>query len=340
MRGRKTRIAVVGAGAIGGYIAAHLTRAARAEVTVLARGRTLAALRTDGLHVTTPHESFSVAVDAVDDARAIGPQDYVFVTLKAHQVDGALATIAPLIDANTTVLPPTTGIPFYFFHGSRGAGAGRRLDAVDPGGRQREAMPPSQALGIVYWIGAHSPAPGRVVQDGERAACPVGEIDGSRSARVQCLSELLIEAGLHAPVRENIRGDIWVKFVNSLCWNPVALLTLARLGKMAGSASVMSTVRAMMDEADAIGRELGVEIPQAPAKRIALTLSAGSHKMSMLQDLEQGRPLELDVLADSIAALRALTTSSNQNPTPTIDTVLALARLRASGACLSTPLHT
>lgn len=332
---QKIRIAVVGAGAIGGYIAGHLARAARAEVSVVARGHTLAALRADGLHVTTPRGTFSVALNAVDDARALGPQDYVFLTLKAHQVDGALGSIVPLIDAHTTVLPPTTGIPYYFFHGLQGEFADSRLPAVDPGNRHWQAMPPSQVLGIAYWIGAHSPAPGCVVQDGSRAACPVGEIDGSSSARAALLSELLTEAGLHAPMRENIRGDIWVKFVNSLCWNPVAVLTLARLGEMAEAAGVVATVRTMMDEADAIGRKLGVQIPQPPEKRMAVTLSASGHKMSMLQDLELGRPLELDVLAQSIAALRVLAGA----PSPTIDTVLALALLRASRASLSMQQH-
>lgn len=326
---------MVGAGAIGGYIAGHLARAARAEVSVVARGRTLAALHATGLHVTTPRETFSVAVNAVDDPRALGPQDYVFLTLKAHQVDSVLDTIAPLIGTGTTVLPPTTGIPYYFFYGQKGAVADSRLTPLDPDDRHWRAMPPAQALGVAYWIGAHSPEPGYVVQDGERAACPVGEIDGSRSERVVRLSELLGEAGIYAPVRENIRGDIWVKFVNSLCWNPVAVLTLARLGEMAEAMSVLPVVRTMMEEADAIGRQLGVDIPQAPDKRIAVTLGAGAHKMSMLQDLEYGRPLELDVLARSIDALRTLAAA----PTPTIDTVLALAQLRARSASRSTHLH-
>lgn len=331
---QKIRIAVVGAGAIGGFIAGHLARAGRAEVSIVARGSTLAALRANGLRVTTPRETFSTAVNAVDDARALGPQDYVFLTLKAHQVDGALGTIAPLIGTGTTVLPPTTGIPYYFFRGRKGAFAGSRLTSIDPGDRHWQAMPPSQVLGIAYWIGVHSPVPGCVVQDGERAACLVGEIDGSRSPRVERLSELLIETGIHAPVRDNIRGDIWVKFVNSLCWNPVAVLTLARLGEMAGASGVMSIIRAMMEEADAIGRQLGVEIPQAPAKRIALTLSAATHKMSMLQDLEHGRPLELDVLARSIGALSALAGKS----APTIDMILALSQLCANSARPSTHL--
>ncbi|NIF55143.1 2-dehydropantoate 2-reductase [Burkholderia sp. Ax-1724] len=322
---QKIRIAMVGAGAIGGYIAGHLARVARAEVSVVARGRTLAALHAAGLHITTPRETFSVAVNAVDDPRELGPQDYIFLTLKAHQVDSVLDTIAPLIGARTTVLPPTTGIPYYFFYGQQGAVADSRLTLLDPDDRHWRAMPPAQALGVAYWIGAHSPEPGHVVQDGERAACPVGEIDGSRSERVVCLSELLSDAGIYAPVRENIRGDIWVKFVNSLCWNPVAVLTLARLGEMTEARGVLPVVKAMMEEADAIGRQLGVDIPQVPDKRIAVTLGARAHKMSMLQDLEHGRPLELDVLTRSIDALRTLAAI----PTPTVDTVLALAQLRA-----------
>jgi 2-dehydropantoate 2-reductase len=325
---QKVKVAVVGAGAIGGFIAGHLARLAQVDVSVVARGPTLALLREKGVRVTTPRETFVTRVNAVDDPRELGPQDYVFLTLKAHQVDGALAAIAHLIGTRTTVLPPTTGIPYYFFHGAQGAFAGSRLTSIDPGGRHWEAMPPSQVLGIAYWIGAHSPERGYVIQDGERAACPVGEIDGSQSSRVQRLSELLMLSGIHAPMRENIRGDIWVKFVNSLCWNPVAVLTLARLGEMGGAGDVMSVIHAMMEEADAIGRELGVAIPSAPAQRSALTLSASAHKMSMLQDLEHGRSLELDVLMRSIGALRALAMKA----TPTLDMVLALAQLRANSA--------
>jgi 2-dehydropantoate 2-reductase len=319
------RICIFGGGAIGGYLAAHLARAGQCEVSVVARGRTLDAVRRHGLSVKTASDAFTVHVRATSDTRELGEQDYVFITLKAHQVDGALEQIAPLIGPHTTVLPPTTGIPYYFFHALPGRFDGTQLPAIDRDGRQWRVMPPEQVLGCVYWIGAHASAPGVIVQDGTKAGCPVGELDGSDSERARALSELLCASGIDAKVNKDIRSAIWVKFVNSLSFNPVALLTQGTLGEMAEAGGVLSVVRAMMSEADAIAAQLGLSIGPSPDRRIALTVSALHHKMSMLQDLEAGRPLELDPLARSIRALRELTDVA----TPTLDMVLAMAQLRA-----------
>lgn len=320
------KICVYGAGAIGGHIAGHLARRGECEVSVVARGATLQAIRERGLRVITPEADFTVPVKAVQDPAELGQQDYVFVSLKGHQVHAALEGIRALMHSETVVLPPTTGIPYYFFHDPESPQNDRRIERLDPGGRQWAAIPPRQAMGIVYWIGAHAEAPGVVKQDGAKAGCPIGELDGSLSPRVTALGETLGRAGIHAPVRTNIRGDIWVKFVNSLCWNPVAILTLARLGEIGEGDGTRSIIERMMEEADGLGSALGLTIPQAPEKRINLTLSAPHHKMSMLQDLEQGRPLELDILSDSIRAVSEVA----GRPTPLVDTILALARLRAA----------
>lgn len=312
------KVCIYGGGAIGGYLAGHLARAQRCDVSVVARGATLEAIRQRGLRVNTPTGSFEVSVRAVSDTAELGVQDYVFLTLKSHQVDAALPSIRRLIGEHTVVLPPTTAIPHYFF-------PDRPLEGLDPGARQWQAMPPSKVLGCVYWIGAHVSAPGVVEQDGARAGMPIGELDGSRSERVVTLSRLLTESGIDSKVNDNIRSAIWVKFVNSLCWNPVAVLTLARLGEIGAAADALHTVRSMMEEADAVARALGLEPAQAPDKRIAMTLTASGHKMSMLQDLEHGRPLEIDALATSFRAVRELTTVR----TPLVDAVLALARLRS-----------
>jgi 2-dehydropantoate 2-reductase len=319
------KICIYGAGAIGGHIAGHLARKGECEVSVVARGKTLQAIRERGLRVIAPEDDFTVPVHAVEHAEELPRQDYVFLSLKAHQVDPVLPKIRLLMDEETVVLPPTTGIPYYFFHDPKNAAQSLQLEALDPGGRQWDTIPPRQAMGIVYWIGAHAEAPGVVKQDGAKAGCPIGELDGSLSPRVTRLSEALASAGIHAPVRTNIRGDIWVKFVNSLCWNPVAILTLARLGEIGGRPDTIGIVRRMMEEADALAAKLDLAVPQPPEKRIALTLSAAHHKMSMLQDLEQGRPLELGALASSIEAVAAVA----DMPTPLIDDILALAKLRA-----------
>ncbi len=311
------KVCVFGGGAIGGYIAGHLARAGQCEVSVVARGKTLDAIRKRGLRVITATEDFKVCVNAVEDTRELGVQDYVFVTLKTHQVDDALEQIRALMDSDTVVLPPTTGIPYYFFPDSQ-------LPAIDPGARQWHAIPPAQVLGCVYWIGAHVLEPGVVSQDGTKAGCPIGELDGRPSERANRLSELLNASGIPAKVNENIRAAIWVKFVNSLCWNPVAMLTQGTLGEMRDTARIVPLVETMMREADALAAAMKLDIGPDPGKRIALTLSAPHHKMSMLQDLEAGRPLELAPLQRSLDAVRQLTDLR----TPTLDTVLALAHLR------------
>lgn len=326
-----TKVCIFGGGAIGGYIAGHLARKGDCEVSVVARGATLDAMRTSGVRVTTPEGSFTAPVRAVADVRELGPQDYVFLTLKAHQLDAALGDVAQLIDRRTTVIPPTTGIPYYFFHGAEGDLRDRQMPLVDPGGRQWATLPPEQAVGCVYWIGAHTEAPGVMAQDGARAGCPVGELDGSRSERVTRLATLLSDSGIPSKVNEDIRAAIWLKFVNSLCWNPVAALTLARVGAISDAAG--GVVRTMMAEADALAAALGVTVRQPPEKRIALTASAPMHKMSMLQDLEAGRPLELDVLDQSFRALKELA----DEPTPVLEAVLSLARLRSAAMARETP---
>lgn len=319
------KVCIFGGGAIGGYLAAHLARAGLCEVSVVARGKTLDALQTQGLTVTTASDTFTVRVRATSDARELGQQDYVFLTLKAHQVDGALEQMAPLIGPHTAILPPTTGIPYYFFHALQGRFNDRKLPELDRDGRQWRALPPKQVLGCVYWIGAHVRAPGAIEQDGAKAGCPVGELDGSDSARVHALSALLSDSGIPSKVNSDIRSAIWVKFVNSLCFNPVAVLTQGTLGAIADAEGVLPVVKAMMCEADAVAAQLGLAIGPSPDKRIALTVSAADHKMSMLQDLEAGRSLELESLTRSIRAVSDLAKVA----TPTIDMVLAMAHLRA-----------
>lgn len=322
------KVCIFGGGAIGGHIAAHLARAGKCDVSIVARGKTLEAIKSDGIRVITPGEDFTVRVKATSDPTELGVQDYIFLTLKAHQVDEALNQLAPLMDDHTVVLPPTTGIPYYFFHGWQGELKDSQLPLIDKGGRQWSSIPPSQVLGCVYWIGAHTEQPGTIVQDGAKAGCPIGELDGSHSPRVKALSDLLGASGIPSRINEDIRAAIWLKFVNSLCWNPVAVLTQATLGQMDAAGDVVPIVRLMMEEADAIATSLGLNIVTAPEKRIQMTLSASNHRMSMLQDLEHGRPLELDVLEQSIRAMSELA----QRSTPTLTHILALTRLRASSA--------
>ncbi|MEP9399685.1 2-dehydropantoate 2-reductase [Mesorhizobium sp. KR2-14] len=312
------KICIFGGGAIGGHIAAHLAREGSPEVSVVARGANLAAIRRNGLTVQTPRETFTARVNATDCAAELGAQDYVFLTLKAHQLDAALDDVAKLVGPQTALLPPTTGLPHYFFKG------GEAADAIDPGGRQSALMPPEKILGVVYWIGAHGVGPGVIAQDGDKTGCPLGELDGTMSPRATALAERLTAAGIPSKVTPNVMGAIWMKFVNSLCWNPIAVLTLARIGEIAES-ECAPLLSAVMEEADRAARKIGIEIPQPPERRIALTTSAVAHKMSMLQDLEHGRALELDVLWRSIQAMQRL----SGEEMPLLNSVYALARLRA-----------
>ncbi len=320
----RKKVCIFGGGAIGGYIAGLLEKKGDCAVSVVARGRNLQAMRERGLTVTVPEGRFTVRPQVTDDPAALGAQDYVFITLKEHQFADALPQIAPLLGPETAVIPPTTGIPYWFFHKLPGPFQDRRLERVDPGGRIWSAIHPSRVIGAVFWIGAHLVAPGEVRQDGAKAGCPIGEPDGSRSERVLSLSRLLTEAGLNARVRPDIRGDIWVKAVNSLCWNPVATLAMARMRDMADTPECIALVHAMMVEADAIATRFGLAIPYAPQRRIETTLSAPEHKMSMLQDLELGRPLEIEAIETSLRAMQELSGLS----TPLLDGVLAIMKTR------------
>jgi 2-dehydropantoate 2-reductase len=274
----------------------------------------------------TPERDQTVRVRATDDAAELGPQDYVFITLKSHQVAPALESMRPLLGDHTSVLPPTTGIPYWYFHGLAGPFAERRLDRLDPGGAQWSALDPARVIGCVYWVGTESPAPGVVRQDGGGASLPIGEPNGLRSERLMRLAEVMKQSGLHAPMRSDIRGEIWIKMINSLCWNPVAVLTMATLGAICARPELVALVRRMMGEAEAVAAAVGATIPVAMEKRINVTARLTHHKMSMLQDLERGRPLEIDVLRDSIVAMRELVSLE----TPTIDALLDLVRLRAA----------
>ncbi len=320
------RICIYGAGAIGCFLAAHLARAPGVELAVIARGATLASLREHGVRLETPAGVRQVPVIATDAPVRLPPQDVVFVTLKAHQLDeAALAGIAALLGPESAVVPPTTGIPYWYFHGLPGPHQGRRLELLDPGGRQWAMLGPERAIGCAYWVGVDSLGPGAVRQEGAGAGFPIGEPDGTRSPRLLRLQEAMTAAGLRAPIRDDIRGEIWTKMINSLVWNPIATLSHATLGQVAEVPAAVALARRMMAEAEAVATALGATLPAPAEKRIAWTLGAGGHRMSMLQDLERGRTLEYGVLRDSITQMRRIAGLE----TPTIDAVYALLELQA-----------
>ena len=331
------RVCVFGAGAIGGLVAARLAQVPEISVSVVARGEQLQAIRDRGIRVISPKGNIQVSVNATDDARTLGPQDVVFIALKQHQVTAALQSIESLLGPKTMVVPPTTGIPYWYFHGLQGPWCNRQIEKVDPGGLQWSTLGPQRAIGCVYWAAAEVIEPGVVHHDGRLLRFPIGEPDGSRSERIVRLAQAMNDAGLNAAISEDVRADIWAKIISSLCWNPLAVLTGATLDAMCHDAGVLQLVRRLMREAEEIAEALGVKKwPLSLEQRIEAAQNSGAHRTSMLQDWEKGRPLEIDVLTDSIGATRELANVR----TPTIDEVYALLRLKVLSASTSTGLAT
>ena len=315
------RIAVFGAGAIGGYVAAKLAAAGRVDLSVVARGEHLDAIEASGLRLIEDGKESAYPVKAAAQSKELGVQDYVVLTLKAHSVGAALDQIAPLIGENTGVVTMQNGVPWWYFHKFKGALEGTRVAAVDPDGRIWEGLGPDRVIGSVVYPAAEVDAPGLIRHiDGKRFS--LGEPSGEKSERVTRLAEELIAAGLQAPVREDIRSEIWLKLWGNLSFNPISALTGSTLEAIVKDEGTRALARAMMLEAQAIGETFGVQFPISVDRRIKGAGDVGAHKTSMLQDLERGRPMEIDALVTAVQELGRLT----GKPTPAIDTVLALVR--------------
>ncbi|MBL3572534.1 2-dehydropantoate 2-reductase [Rhodovulum sulfidophilum] len=324
------KICVFGAGAIGGYMGAKLAQAG-AEVSLVARGPHLAAMRARGLRLIEEESGTdeTVPVRVAEDAAELGEQDYVIVTLKAHSVPPVVGKMQPLIGAGTTVVSGVNGVPWWYFHKIGGPLEGTRLASVDPGNAQWTGFGPDRVLGCVVYPAAEVIEPG-VVRHIEGNRFSLGEPDGSRSERALRLSRALTSAGLKAPVRPKLRDEIWVKLWGNLSFNPISALTHATLDVLCTDPGTRGVARAMMLEAQAIAEKLGVKFPIDVERRIEGGAAVGAHRTSMLQDLDLGRPMEIDALVGSVQELGRITGT----PTPAIDTVLALIALRARVAGL------
>ena len=325
-----TRICLYGAGAIGGYIGAQLMRAGNAEVTLIARGPHLDAMQQRGLTLRIEGDEFTTWPTATDDPAQAGSQDYVIITLKAHSVPGIVDRLAPLLDPETAVVTAMNGIPWWYSHTLDGWNGPAHIESVDPGGAQWRAIGPERAIGCAPWPSAEVVEPG-IIQHEYGNRMSLGEPSGERSDRVKLLGKLLTEAGLRAPVSRDIRSEIWVKLLGNLAFNPISVLTHATLDTIATDPSTRSVVEAMMLEARAVGERLGARFSMSVDKRINAAAEVGAHKTSMLQDLERGRPLEVDALVGAVIELARRV----DLPTPTIDVVHALVMQRASEAELA-----
>ena len=322
------KICIFGAGAIGGYMGAKLAKAG-AEVSLVARGPHLAAMQANGLRLIEEDGEMTVPVTASDNAADLGPQDYVIVTLKAHSVPPVVDRMQPLIGPDTTIVSGVNGVPWWYFHKIGGPLEGTRLASVDPGDAQWDGFGPDRVLGCVVYPAAEVAAPG-VIRHIEGNRFSLGEPDGSKSDRALALSQALTAAGLRAPVRPRLRDEIWVKLWGNLSFNPISALTHATLDVLCTDPGTRSVARAMMVEAQAVAEALGVKFPIDVDRRIDGGAAVGAHRTSMLQDLDAGRPMEIDALVGSVAELGRITGIA----TPTIDAVLALVTLRARTAGL------
>jgi 2-dehydropantoate 2-reductase len=324
------RICIFGAGAIGGLMAARLALKGEAEVTVIARGPHLAAMQADGLRLVSEGQEVVARPRCVASAAEAGPQDYVVVTLKAHSLPAAAQQMQPLIGPDTAIVSAVNGVPWWYFHAIGGPHEGRIVESVDPGGVVSRLLPPARAIGCIVYPAAEVTAPGIIAHTyGDRFS--LGEPDGSRSPRAQALSEALIAAGFKAPVRPRIRDELWVKLWGNLAFNPISALTTATLDVLIGDDQQRAVARAMMLEGQRVAEALGIRFAIDVDKRIAGAAEVGAHKTSMLQDLERGRPMEIEALLGAVVELAELV----GEVAPTCRTVLALVRARARAAgCL------
>jgi 2-dehydropantoate 2-reductase len=317
------KIAIIGAGAIGGYVGLMLALADE-DVTFIVRGANLDAIRKNGMKLVMNDGSERVVsrVKVTNDYAAAGAQDLVILAMKAHQVEAVANNVPALFDANTIVVPMQNGIPYWYFHDHGGELKGSIVRSVDPTGLIGRKIPAERVIGCVVYPASELIAPG-VVKHIEGDRLPVGELDGSRSARVARVSECFAKAGFKAPALDDIRAEIWLKLWGNLTFNPISALTRSTLVDICQDPGTRELAASMMAEAQSIAHKLGITFRVGLERRIAGAEKVGRHKTSMLQDIEAGRETEIEALVGAIIELARLTNT----PTPHIDVVYALTKL-------------
>ena len=300
------KVCVVGAGAIGGYMAVRMARAGH-DVSVIARGPHLAAIRAKGMKlIEEDGESVADNLAATDRIRDLGPHDVVFLALKAHQIAAVVDDLPALMGSDTCLVTLQNGIPWWYFQKLGGEYADRVVETVDPGGVLFNSIDPDRIIGCIAYPAATIAEPG-VIKHIEGTRFPVGELDGSESARVQQVSGLLTESGFKARVLTDIRSEIWLKLWGNLTFNPISALTHSTLVDICRFPLTRSLAAAMMTEAQTIGERLGAGFRVTMERRIAGAESVGKHKTSMLQDVEVGKPLEIDGMLGAVVELAEVT---------------------------------
>jgi len=327
------RICIVGAGAIGGLIAVRLSQIGE-ELSAIARGAHLAAIREHGLKLLAQGAEQVARVRATDQIAEVGPQDVIVLALKAHQVASVAPDLSRMLGPDTIVITAQNGIPWWYFLGQGGPYGGTQLESVDPGGVIAKHLDPKRVIGSIIYPASEIVAPG-VIRHIEGDRISFGELDGKDTQRLRQLVELFRKAGFRARGVSDIRSEIWLKLWGNLTFNPVSALTHATLLDLCRFPLTRALATSMMREAQTVAEKLGVSFPLSIEKRIAGAESVGEHKTSMLQDVESGRPLEIEALIGSVIELGTMTGT----PTPHLDAVYACAsllakRLRDSGGTL------
>jgi 2-dehydropantoate 2-reductase len=295
------KIVIAGAGAVGGYIGARLTKAG-ADVVLFARGPHLQAMQARGLRVTSADGDFEVRPHVTGDLTTIGKADVVFLGVKAHGLTALAPTLRPLFGPDTSVVSTQNGIPWWYFQNYGGDLEGLRLERVDPGGIIAAAIEPRRVIGSLAYFATDIAEPG-VIHHTEGNRISFGEPDGSKSARAKAIAEVLIAAGFRCPVTARFRHEIWVKLLGNVAFNPISALTGGTLEELVRHPDTSKVVREIMSETEALARKLGIEMPISIDQRIAGAEKVGAHKTSMLQDLEAGRPLELEAVVGAVVEL-------------------------------------
>lgn len=307
-------VAVVGAGAIGGLLGAHLADSGE-DVVLIARGAHLAAMRRDGLTVKRGERELTVHPRCTDEMSAIRDASTVFITVKAHAVPPVAPAIGAALAPEAAVVAAMNGIPWWYFRD-------RHLESVDPGGVIAASIPYEQVVGCVVYPAATIVAPG-VIEHEEGDRFSLGEPDGHPSERVERIAAMLAAAGFKAPVQTRLRSEIWLKLIGNATLNPASAVTRATMGQLLGTEDRRQVIKTLMEEVAAVAGALGVEVPLSVDRRIRGAASVGEHKTSMLQDLEAGKPLELDALLGAVIELAG----AEGVAVPSLRTLYGLAKI-------------
>ena len=295
------RCLIAGAGAVGAYIGARMAREG-ADVVLFARGPHYRAMKANGVRVQSADDDFVVKPEVVDDLNEAGRADVVFLGVKAHGLVALAPQLKPVIGPDTVVVSTQNGLPWWYFQKHGGPLDASYLERIDPGGVIASAIESDRVVGSIIYFSSEITAPG-VIRHIEGNRISLGEPDGSRSDRIRAIAAALVQSGLRAPITTRIRHEIWVKLLGNMTFNPISALTGATIAEMLGHPDVSALVRKMMQEAEAVAAAVGIDLPISIDRRLAGAAKVGAHKTSMLQDLEAGRPLELEALVGAVIEL-------------------------------------